>query len=49
MDCVRKCLQNLKPKDITLEKALELLSGKDVKRCGRPKNKPKLEEVIEAM
>ncbi|XP_059460951.1 uncharacterized protein LOC132190087 isoform X2 [Corylus avellana] len=41
--------KNLKPNDITLEKALELLSGKDVKRCGRPKNKPKLEEAIEAM
>ncbi|KAA8520995.1 hypothetical protein F0562_011668 [Nyssa sinensis] len=41
--------KNLKPNDITLEKALKLLSSKDVKRCGRPKNKPKLEEAIEAM
>ncbi|KAK9281256.1 hypothetical protein L1049_004152 [Liquidambar formosana] len=40
--------KNLKPNDITLEKALQLLLGKDVKRCGRPKNKPKL-EAIEAM
>ncbi|KAI7992451.1 hypothetical protein LOK49_LG12G02884 [Camellia lanceoleosa] len=26
--------KNLKPNDITFEKALELLLGKDVKRCG---------------
>lgn len=41
--------KNLKPNDITIEKALELLSSKDVRRCGRPKNKPKLEEAFEAM
>ncbi|KAH6774666.1 DNA topoisomerase [Perilla frutescens var. hirtella] len=29
--------KNLKPKEITLEKGLELLNGKDVKRSGRPK------------
>lgn len=29
--------KNLKPSEISLEKALELLNGKDVKRCGRPK------------
>ncbi|KAJ4707637.1 DNA topoisomerase [Melia azedarach] len=41
--------KNMKPNDITLEKALELLSGKDVRRCGRPKGKPKVEEALEAM
>lgn len=35
----------MKPSDVTLEKALELLSGKDVRKCGRPKGKPKVEEV----
>jgi topoisomerase IA-like protein len=49
MDRVLKYVQNLKPNDITIEKALELLSSKDVRRCGRPKNKPKLEEAFEAM
>ncbi|KAL3828359.1 hypothetical protein ACJIZ3_017161 [Penstemon smallii] len=29
--------KNMKPGDITLEKAVELLQGKDVRRCGRPK------------
>ncbi|KAK7320754.1 hypothetical protein VNO77_30521 [Canavalia gladiata] len=37
--------KNMKPSDITLEKALELLSSKDVRRTGRPKGKPKVEEV----
>ncbi|KAH9798443.1 Omega-protein [Citrus sinensis] len=41
--------QNMKPNDVTLEKALEFLSGKDVRRCGRPKGKPKREEALEAM
>ncbi|KAG6706212.1 hypothetical protein I3843_07G206400 [Carya illinoinensis] len=41
--------KNVKPNDITLEKALELLSSKDVRRCGRPKNKPKVEEAARAM
>lgn len=41
--------KNMKPNDITLEKALEFLSGKDVRRCGRPKGKPKREEALEAM
>lgn len=41
--------QNMNVSDITLEKALKLLLGKDVKRCGRPKKKPKLEEAIETM
>ncbi|XP_038999077.1 DNA topoisomerase 1-like isoform X2 [Hibiscus syriacus] len=34
----------MKPKDVTMEKALKLLSSKDVRRSGRPKNKPKVEE-----
>lgn len=38
--------KSLKPNDVTLKKALELLLGKDVKKCGRPKNKPKLEEAV---
>ncbi|CAL5360975.1 unnamed protein product [Camellia sinensis] len=33
----------------TFEKALELLLGKDVKRWGRPKSKPKLEGAVEAI
>ncbi|KAL6961942.1 hypothetical protein U1Q18_036901 [Sarracenia purpurea var. burkii] len=41
--------KNMKPTDITLEKALPLLLSKNVKRCGRPKSKPKLEEAIEAI
>ncbi|XP_058180832.1 uncharacterized protein LOC131299224 isoform X2 [Rhododendron vialii] len=41
--------KNMNVSDITLEKALKLLLGKDVKRCGRPKKKPKLEEAIETM
>ncbi|XP_007011464.2 PREDICTED: DNA topoisomerase 1 isoform X1 [Theobroma cacao] len=40
--------KSMKPKDVTLEKALELLSSKDVRRSGRPKNKPKVEEAIES-
>ncbi|XP_042484478.1 DNA topoisomerase 1 isoform X1 [Macadamia integrifolia] len=35
--------KNMNPKDITLEKALKLLLGKHVRRCGRPKSKPKVE------
>ncbi|CAK9141710.1 unnamed protein product, partial [Ilex paraguariensis] len=49
MSLYKSWAQNMKPSDITLDKALELLSSKDVKRCGRPKGKPKLEEAIEAM
>ncbi|KAK3211114.1 hypothetical protein Dsin_015820 [Dipteronia sinensis] len=42
--------KNLKPKEVTFEKAMKLLSGKDVRRCGRPKSKPKVEEAaLEAM
>ncbi|BAT74274.1 uncharacterized protein HKW66_Vig0003750 [Vigna angularis] len=41
--------KNIKPTDVTLEKALEFLSGKDVRRSGRPKGKSKAQvEVIEA-
>ncbi|KAL4285227.1 hypothetical protein GQ457_16G006790 [Hibiscus cannabinus] len=39
--------KNMTPKDVTLEKALELLSSKDVRRCGRPRTKPKLEEAVD--
>ncbi|XP_023536595.1 uncharacterized protein LOC111797719 [Cucurbita pepo subsp. pepo] len=37
--------KNLKPNDVDLAKALELLSSEDVRRCGRPKSKPKAEAV----
>ncbi|KAK7384858.1 hypothetical protein VNO78_30561 [Psophocarpus tetragonolobus] len=37
--------KNVKPSDVTLEKALEYLSGKDVRRSGRPKGKSKAKEV----
>ncbi|CAA0814427.1 DNA topoisomerase- type IA- core [Striga hermonthica] len=40
--------KNTKPGEITMEKALELLQGKEVKRCGRPKRN-KVKEAIEAM
>ncbi|XP_047333683.1 DNA topoisomerase 1-like [Impatiens glandulifera] len=40
--------KNANPTEITLEKALKLLQGKDVKRCGRPKRAaPKPEEAME--
>ncbi|KAK2399152.1 DNA topoisomerase, type IA, core [Trifolium repens] len=37
--------KNMKPDEITLEKALELLSGNNVRRVGRPKGKPRVEDV----
>ncbi|CAJ2671765.1 unnamed protein product [Trifolium pratense] len=37
--------KNMKPNGITLEKALELLSGKNVRSRGRPGRKPKVEDV----
>ncbi|KAK4277069.1 hypothetical protein QN277_015123 [Acacia crassicarpa] len=40
--------KNVKPDDVTLEKALEYLSSKDVTLTGRPKSKPKVEEAVEA-
>lgn len=42
--------KNMKPTEVTLEKALELLSSKDVRRSGRPKKKkPVVEDAVEAM
>ncbi|KAL0739271.1 hypothetical protein Bca4012_015481 [Brassica carinata] len=49
--------KNTEPGDVTLEKAMKLLSGKNVRLCGRPKRiKPTVdeesegdEEVVEAM
>ncbi|XP_057740994.1 uncharacterized protein LOC130958110 [Arachis stenosperma] len=41
--------KNMKPSEVTFEKALELLSGKDVRKCGRPKGKPKRVDEIEAL
>ncbi|XP_055803909.1 uncharacterized protein LOC129872969 isoform X3 [Solanum dulcamara] len=41
--------KNLNPRDITMEKALKLLLSKDVRRCGRPKRQPQVEEAVEAM
>ncbi|KAK6136137.1 hypothetical protein DH2020_030110 [Rehmannia glutinosa] len=38
--------KNMKPEEITMEKALELLQGKDVKRCGRPKRNAVVEEAM---
>jgi topoisomerase IA-like protein len=35
----------MKPDEITLEKALELLSGNNVRSVGRPKGKPRVEDV----
>ncbi|XP_052173072.1 uncharacterized protein LOC127788620 isoform X2 [Diospyros lotus] len=42
--------KNMKPNEMTLDQALELLSSKNVRQCGRPKsNKSKLEEAVEAL
>ncbi|KAL7154471.1 hypothetical protein ABFS83_03G004000 [Erythranthe nasuta] len=38
--------KNMKPNDVTLEKALELLKGDDVRRCGRPKRKAVVKEAV---
>ncbi|OMO61928.1 DNA topoisomerase, type IA [Corchorus capsularis] len=35
--------KSLKPNDVTIKKALKLLSGKDARRCGRPKKNSKAE------
>ncbi|KAL0303493.1 UNVERIFIED_CONTAM: DNA topoisomerase 1 [Sesamum radiatum] len=40
---------NVKPNEVTLEKALQLLQSKDVRRCGRPKRKVAVEEAVKAM
>ncbi|KAI4316196.1 hypothetical protein L6164_024199 [Bauhinia variegata] len=37
--------KNMKPNDVTLEKALKLLSSDNVRRCGRPKSKGKVETL----
>lgn len=42
-------MQTVDPKDVDLAKALKYLSGKDVRRSGRPKRQPKVEEAIEAV
>ncbi|KAH9617248.1 hypothetical protein KSS87_010770 [Heliosperma pusillum] len=39
--------KSLPANNITMEKAIELLSGPDVRRCGRPKGKPKHEEAVD--
>uniref|UniRef100_A0A2C9W4N1 DNA topoisomerase type IA zn finger domain-containing protein n=1 Tax=Manihot esculenta TaxID=3983 RepID=A0A2C9W4N1_MANES len=41
--------KSMKPDDITLEKALELLSGDNVRHIGRPKGKPKVKQVMEVL
>ncbi|KAL2532678.1 DNA topoisomerase [Abeliophyllum distichum] len=41
--------KNMIPNEVTLEKALELLKSKDVRRCGRPKREVKVEEPVEAI
>ncbi|XP_011094464.1 uncharacterized protein LOC105174160 isoform X1 [Sesamum indicum] len=41
--------KNMKPNEVTLEKALQLLQSKDVRRCGRPKRKVVVEEAVKAM
>ncbi|ONI33990.1 hypothetical protein PRUPE_1G457500 [Prunus persica] len=43
---VPKVYKNKKPSEITLEDALELLSSSNVRRSGRPKSKPKVEEEV---
>ncbi|KAJ8758584.1 hypothetical protein K2173_000305 [Erythroxylum novogranatense] len=40
--------KNMKPEDVTMEKALELLSSKNVRQSGRPKREVKVEEAMEA-
>lgn len=36
------------PEDVALEKALELLLGKNADRPSQPKSKPKVKEAVEA-
>lgn len=40
--------KSMKPKSITLATAMKLLNSKNAKQCGRPKGKPKSEELEEA-
>ncbi|KAL0298994.1 UNVERIFIED_CONTAM: DNA topoisomerase 1 [Sesamum radiatum] len=42
-------LARMKPNEVTLEKALQLLQSNDVRRCGRPKRKVVVEEAVKAM
>ncbi|KAL3520305.1 hypothetical protein ACH5RR_018454 [Cinchona calisaya] len=41
--------KNMKPDDVTFEKALEFLNGPNTTRVGRPKVKKKLEKTMEAI
>ncbi|KAK4746766.1 hypothetical protein SAY87_025803 [Trapa incisa] len=41
--------KNVTPADVAMEKALDLLSGKDVRRSGRPKGKGKAPETMEVL
>ncbi|XP_073015179.1 uncharacterized protein [Primulina eburnea] len=41
--------KNMRPSEITLEKALKLLKGKDVRRCGRPKRNTVVEVPVAAV
>ncbi|KAJ6856198.1 hypothetical protein NC651_037936 [Populus alba x Populus x berolinensis] len=43
-----KMLFETLPEDVALEKALELLLGKNADRSGQPKSKPKVKEAVEA-
>ncbi|KAL0922036.1 hypothetical protein M5K25_005995 [Dendrobium thyrsiflorum] len=40
--------KSMKPKSITLATGMKLLNSKNAKQCGRPKGKPKSEELEEA-
>ncbi|CAO2842635.1 unnamed protein product [Amaranthus hypochondriacus] len=39
--------KSLSPNDIDMNKALKLLSSKDVRRCGRPKGKKRVEDAVD--
>ena len=41
-------MQNTNPSDVTLERALKFLTGKDAKQTGRPK-KNRDKEVVEVL
>ena len=42
-------MQNQQPNKLTLEDVLELLSGSNTRKIGRPKSKRKVEEEGEAI
>lgn len=42
-------MQNTNPNDITLEKALKFLTGKDAKQTGRPKKNKDKKEAVEVL